>query len=1475
MIERLAALLHALAPDGREAPPNARDVAELLWLAGALPGPAGEGAEAAAGQHSEAPDRTTPADRTAGPPGATDASPTRLFLPGTEHDDGTAVEEPAEGTGRAATERATPVRVSGPAALPRRRELGRALRPLKRRVPSTVRTVLDEDATAGRIAEHQHWLPVLVPEADRWLDVSLVLDAYDGGAAFWEPLGRELGTLLQQLGAFRDVRLHHLLRRADGTAGLGAGPAVPDHQLRAPGSSVDPAGRTLTLVLTDGVSPAWRTKTLLGPLRTWATGGPTAILQALPERVWDSTALAPEPGRFRSTEAGSPNTRLLYEGYRLDATAPAPGAVPVPVLGITPEWLAPWARAVAGPAAFDSAAVVVPAAPPSDGTQRVPEPRAGFEEFRARAHPEVFRLAAYLAAAPLNLAVMRTVQAAMVPDSPPSDLAEIVYSGLLERVGAAARADGPLDRAYDFAPGVRERLLSTLRRDEADDVITAVSTYYERHSPGFTARFTAAVTDPDGPLTLPVGARHWAEVHHLVRRKQGHGVARVAPRRHEAEQSEERQDQETRPEGRHFLITIGASHHGGATLPGVEDNLRRVRASFARLGYVEVLRSENRPAPTTMAALTAWAGSAGLTANDTITFFYSGVLGALPLDAAHESIRQHTSGPLLFLLDIALPPGPRLHDALRPLFDVASPFTSIWALTIVESIREADGSSMSEALCKTLDALEAGSATQYVPMQQIVDQVDLALHLSTFEQAQHTRLDRPAPFFPNPRYAPWQLPPLNVAALTAVSSWLRAGTVSVCLVVGSGRSALLENVADLGTPSNLMRQALPPEVLPPARFGYIPLGELEELGIPPTGDQVVVADDAVPQQAATLDALAALRDVMVIAAPRPGTELALDSDVLVIDLDSLEFQIPVEAYVRHNLLPPSLVSGNEARVLADQIALLSGQSRTMARLLAEHVRQRLDRERHTGGVTVPEIAGALDAFVRRFDEAARDNVRRLLKSLAYAKGQGVSVTEWQAMTTALFGGQCRSRDIEWLASHTDELIVLSAGPDGVWFRLPHPALADALRLDDDQTAHQAAITQALTSLVPLRLDRSGPDWPRAGRYTRRHLASHAADGDVLGTLLDDENFLVAADPTPDLLDALASLEAGSHQREASLYRLSFERLRSEPSPAARRDILALGALRLADTGLARALARDSVWTPLWFTGAELVTAVESTATQAEPVVVSGHEGGFVDVRDLAAGRLLSRTHTSGGVAALTSVLHDGEPHAVALDAEGFSTLLRLRDGAVRSADRRRASSGHPVAVTGFDLDNGAYVVATPDSGVRVALRDAVTGNVRRMLMLPSGTVDLARTHVSDQPHVVAAAGERVHVNAVDVDDDRFALPFAAPVTTVSCTDVDAVPVAVVGTANGTVQTWDLQRRTRLHTLSFGSPVNTVVAGLVRGVPHAVAAGADAVAHVWNLTQAMPAVHEIHLPAPASALALTDRHLTLVIDGCLYVLEIGL
>ncbi|MER5436198.1 SAV_2336 N-terminal domain-related protein [Streptomyces sp. NPDC002588] len=443
-LQRLTTLLTAAA----DTAPTPRELAELLWLAGKLHDGEDEGTAAAESAPAVAPgaesaDGTTVHEPPPPPPGEhAPADRVPLRLPAQAPPGPTAV-----------TAAGTPLLAPAPAMLPHPLALQRALRPLKRTVPAARARLLDERATADRIARlgaHPDvWLPVLRPARDRWLRLSLV---HDTGPTMpvWRPLVRELHTVLAQSGVFRTVTLHPAGQ--DGTARH-----VPD-----PGD-----GRTVTLVVSDCMGPQWRP----GPagqrwyrtLRHWATRMPLAVVQPLPERLWPTTALPAEPGLLTVPAAAAPLTALGFTPYDPEAAAAPPGpALPLPVLEPGGPWLANWSALVASPGgarAPGSAAWLRPA--PLPAGEAAPAAALPAQDlvlrFRATASPQAFRLAGHLALAVPSVPVMRLVQRAVDRDPRPQHLAEVILSGMLTAV------PGP-PGSYEFRPGVRELLLRTLPR---------------------------------------------------------------------------------------------------------------------------------------------------------------------------------------------------------------------------------------------------------------------------------------------------------------------------------------------------------------------------------------------------------------------------------------------------------------------------------------------------------------------------------------------------------------------------------------------------------------------------------------------------------------------------------------------------------------------------------------------------------------------------------------------------------------------------------------------------------------------------------------------------------------------------------------------------------------------------------------------------------------------------------------------------
>ncbi|MGW3815461.1 SAV_2336 N-terminal domain-related protein [Streptomyces sp. NPDC005046] len=452
--------------------PTSVELAELLWLAGHVEGPAAappgrppsDGRPASPRTPPETPART---DVPPGPPlGDPPAGPDRpddarvpLRLPGSGSPD-----RDASGSGGDAADGGpgntphTTLLAPAPPMLPHPLALQRTLRPLKRRVPAPVGHTLDEEATAHRIARlgaaPRWWLPVLRPATERWLTLHLV---HDTGPTMpvWRPLVRELHTALAQSGGFRTVELHQLT--AGGT-------------VRRPGSQESYAdGRTVTLLVSDCMGAQWRG----GPagtrwyrtLRRWAARMPVAVLQPLPERLWRTTALPATTARLTAPRPAAPNSAYTVDSYASD-DLPGPGSVlALPVLEPSARWLANWSSLVAGGGRLPGSVAMLDTAPapaPLDEHGRGDVERFSAEElvlrFRSIASPEAFRLAGHLAVGRPELPVMRLVQAAIEPSPRPQHLAEVILSGLL-----SAGPSGP-PGSYVFRPGVRELLLHTLPR---------------------------------------------------------------------------------------------------------------------------------------------------------------------------------------------------------------------------------------------------------------------------------------------------------------------------------------------------------------------------------------------------------------------------------------------------------------------------------------------------------------------------------------------------------------------------------------------------------------------------------------------------------------------------------------------------------------------------------------------------------------------------------------------------------------------------------------------------------------------------------------------------------------------------------------------------------------------------------------------------------------------------------------------------
>ncbi|MCX5267178.1 SAV_2336 N-terminal domain-related protein [Streptomyces sp. NBC_00199] len=468
----------------------------------------GQGGGPDAGARAARPERAEPPPQEVGAGG-------RVSLYPVPQDGG----QRARGAGRAA---ALPVGVPAAPALPAPLELQRALRRLQRyRSPAPpLRMRLDETATAERSAQAGGLImPVhrAVVRGDARLQ--LVLDA-SSSMRVWDRLFLELEQVFGQLGAFSDIKVSHLHQGPDGAPAVSRSADVYAAPLHSTDRLSDPTGRRIVLFVSDCAGPLWHSGQAHRLLHHLSRQGPVAVLQPLPQRLWNRTRL---PVVFCELSRGETLGGAAALRVRTPSGFPAEtrrGALPVPVLPPEPVALGAWARLLSGAGAGPVPGAVgwVRADQPPAPAGRADRRRTPFERvsrFSSSASPAAGRLAVYLAAAPLCLPVMQLVQRTMLPDSGPSELAEVLVGGLLTRESEEYADDGA--QWYRIDPDVRDALLSRLGRDEAMLVLKHCSEYIEQRfgkgGPNFPALALAQLGDGGAgrPYAPAAGAADRAE----------------------------------------------------------------------------------------------------------------------------------------------------------------------------------------------------------------------------------------------------------------------------------------------------------------------------------------------------------------------------------------------------------------------------------------------------------------------------------------------------------------------------------------------------------------------------------------------------------------------------------------------------------------------------------------------------------------------------------------------------------------------------------------------------------------------------------------------------------------------------------------------------------------------------------------------------------------------------------------------------
>lgn len=411
------------------------------------------------------------------------------------------------------TIKASPVSVPAGRALAGKLQMTRALRPLRQRWPSPTELVLDEQGTAEATAEMRFLYPVFRPMDQRWYDVEVVLED-EPDIGIWYETVREFCRMLQETGAFRDVRWWRLRLSPDAPAEI----ENPTRR-RLPARLLSGSGtRRLVFFVTHGSSPRWQDGGYARLLEPWLHSCSLVLLHLLPRRSWKRTLLGDPQGVCRAEAPGALTANLRVEPFRwmLSYDEDADPLPAVPAVALDAGELREWAHMLMARGRRCPVFLLDPAATaPAEGK---PAPRSierAASALRETA-PEAFQLAVYLASAPFTMPIARLVQETRFGNrADPLQLAEMMLSGMVSlRRGQDGNAD-PDSLYYEFDPAARRILMRSLRQADAESVADSLERHVSRYMEqilGRSVRLRALVADQSGKYDLPEWAQPFARL---------------------------------------------------------------------------------------------------------------------------------------------------------------------------------------------------------------------------------------------------------------------------------------------------------------------------------------------------------------------------------------------------------------------------------------------------------------------------------------------------------------------------------------------------------------------------------------------------------------------------------------------------------------------------------------------------------------------------------------------------------------------------------------------------------------------------------------------------------------------------------------------------------------------------------------------------------------------------------------------------
>ncbi|BAZ13839.1 hypothetical protein NIES4071_56790 [Calothrix sp. NIES-4071] len=416
-------------------------------------------------------------------------------------------------------------------------QLARALRPLMQKISSGSKKVLDEQATVNLTAEQKIFIPVFKKALEPWFDLVLVVDESES-MIFWRKTIREFQKLLEQCGAFRDVRTWGLIYKEDKVVLQRGVSKKRPHRYYNPPELIDPSGRSLILIVSDCVDKIWRNGKAVSVIEMWVKHSPVAIVQMLPEWMWLRTGLSlGAKVQFGNSAPGVPNQSLLIKEILLWDSINFATGIKVPVLTLEPEVARTWSEMVAGKSYARATGFVFPSEfePLEDELDKDFQTEdSNYEQqansFRLTSSPMARKLASLLSAAPvITLPIVHIIQKELLQESQQVHVAEVFLGGIIKPLGGITPDTNPDNIRFIFIDEqIRDNFQEAASEQSSLKVFDAVSKHFAERLGKSINQFYALLRKPELAEIDGVETKAFAQISAKVLKRLGGIYARIA-----------------------------------------------------------------------------------------------------------------------------------------------------------------------------------------------------------------------------------------------------------------------------------------------------------------------------------------------------------------------------------------------------------------------------------------------------------------------------------------------------------------------------------------------------------------------------------------------------------------------------------------------------------------------------------------------------------------------------------------------------------------------------------------------------------------------------------------------------------------------------------------------------------------------------------------------------------------------------------